>query len=144
MGQPAFVAEDDHAALPGRAGEGHVPEVIDDDGTTRPGRLRRVLGFKTGPVDGVAADPQFPRRQRTAGAIESRLPVETTRNTAFAYVFAGSGKFCNASGPLAVPTEGVGWADTSLAEEVDNRSLVLFDRGDEVTVQAGEQGSASC
>ena len=57
-----------------------------------------------------------------------------------AYVFAGSGRFCNASDPLSVPTEGAGWADTSLSEEADNRSLVLFDRGDEVTVRAGEHG----
>src|SRR5206468_5854880 len=55
-------------------------------------------------------------------------------------VFAGSGRFCNASGPLAVPTEGVGWADTAPPAEADDRSLVLFDRGDEVTVQAGEEG----
>ncbi len=41
---------------------------------------------------------------------------------------------------MAVPTERVGWADTSLTEEADNRSLVLFDTGDEVTVQAGEMG----
>jgi redox-sensitive bicupin YhaK (pirin superfamily) len=67
------------------------------------------------------------------------LPVETTRH-AFAYVFAGGGKFCNASGPLAVPTEGVGWADTAPPSEAENRSLVLFDRGDELMVEAGEQG----
>jgi hypothetical protein len=67
------------------------------------------------------------------------LPVETTRQ-GFAYVFAGSGKFCNASVPLAVPTEGVGWADTSPPTAAENRSLILFDRGDEVTVQAGEDG----
>jgi hypothetical protein len=65
--------------------------------------------------------------------------VETTRH-AFAYVFAGGGKFCNASGPLAVPTEAVKWADTAPPLEADNRSLVLFDRGDEVTVQAGDDG----
>ena len=65
--------------------------------------------------------------------------MEITRN-AFAYVFAGSGKFCNASEPLAVPTESAGWAETRVAEEVENRSLVVFDRGDEVSVQAGEQG----
>ena len=59
---------------------------------------------------------------------------------AFAYVFAGAGKFCNASGPLAVPTESVGWADTAPPTRAENRSLVLFDRGDEVTVQAGEEG----
>ena len=52
----------------------------------------------------------------------------------------GAGKFCNASGPLAVPTEGVGWADTSPPKEAENRSLVLFDTGDEVSVQAGVDG----
>jgi len=78
-----------------------IPEVKDDDGT----HVRVVCGNfwgKSGPVDGIAADPIYldvsvaPGRRKT-------LPVETTRH-AFAYVFAGSGKFCNASGPLAVPT----------------------------------------
>jgi len=67
------------------------------------------------------------------------LPVETTRH-AFAYVFAGSGKFCNASEPLAVPTEAVKWLDTAPPVSADNRSLILFDRGDEVVVQAGDDG----
>ena len=51
------------------------------------------------------------------------LPVETTRN-AFAYVFGGEGKFCNASGPLAVPTEPAAWSDTTPPVEADNRSLL--------------------
>ena len=55
-------------------------------------------------------------------------------------MFAGGGKFCNASGPLTVPTEAVKWSDTTPPVEADNRSLVLFDRGDEVTVQAGDDG----
>ena len=39
-------------------------------------------------------------------------------------------KVCNASEPLAVPTEGVGWwQHTTPTAEVDNRSLILFDRG---------------
>jgi redox-sensitive bicupin YhaK (pirin superfamily) len=65
--------------------------------------------------------------------------VETVRH-AFAYVFAGSGKFCNASGPLAVSTEGIKRLDTNPPVEADNRSLILFDRGDEVAVQAGDDG----
>jgi redox-sensitive bicupin YhaK (pirin superfamily) len=114
-----------------------IPVVTDDDGT----QARIVCGSfwgKTGPVDEVAIDPVYldisvpPRRTKT-------LPVETTRN-AFAYVFAGSGTFCNASGPLAVPTESAGWADTTPPARADNRSLVLFDRGDEVRVEAGEDG----
>ena len=114
-----------------------IPEVVDDDGT----KIRVICGNvwgATGPIDGIAADPQYIDVAVPPGKRKS-LPVETTRH-AFAYVFAGSGRFCNASGPLAVPTEGVGSADTSLSEEADNRSLVVFDRGDEVTVQAGEQG----
>ena len=114
-----------------------IPEVKDDDGTL----VRIVCGNfwgKSGPVDGIAADPIYLDVTVPAGRRKS-LPVETTRH-AFAYVFAGSGKFCNASGPLAVPTEGVGWADTAPPAEADNRSLVVFDRGDELMVQAGEDG----
>jgi redox-sensitive bicupin YhaK (pirin superfamily) len=115
-----------------------IPVVTDDDGT----QARIVCGSfwgTRGPVEGIAADPIYldlsvpPRRQKT-------LAVETARH-AFAYVFAGSGRFSNASGPLAVPTEGVGWwSDAAPPPEAGNRSLVLFDRGDQVTVQAGEQG----
>jgi len=114
-----------------------IPEVTDDDGT----QVRIVSGSfwgRKGPVEGVAADPIYldvtvpPGRRRT-------LPVETTRH-AFAYVFSGRGKFCNASGPLAVPTEPVGWLDTAPPADVENRSLVLFDRGDELQVEAGEDG----
>jgi len=114
-----------------------IPVIQDDDGTV----VRVVCGSfwgKTGPVEGVAADPIYLDVSIPPGKRKS-LPVETTRH-AFAYVFAGSGKLCNASGPLAVPTEGVGWADTNPPTEADNRSLLLFDRGDEVTVEAGEAG----
>src|SRR5271155_5224529 len=114
-----------------------IPLVTDDDGTG----VRIVCGTfwgKRGPVDGIAADPMYidvsvpPGRRKT-------LPVEITRH-AFAYVFAGAGKFCNASGPLAVPTESVGWLDTDPPKDAEDRSLVLFDRGDEVVVQAGDDG----
>ena len=114
-----------------------IPEVIDDDGT----RARIVCGNfwgKRGPIEGIAADPIYidvtvpPGKRKT-------LAVEMTRH-AFAYVFSGSGKFCNASEPLAVPTEGVKWLDTSPPTQADNRALLLFDSGDEVAVQAGEEG----
>ncbi|MBS0000253.1 MAG: pirin family protein [Cyclobacteriaceae bacterium] len=116
---------------------GEIPEIRDDDGTF----IRVVCGDfwgKRGPVDGIAADPVYIDVSVLPG-MKKTLPVETTRH-AFAYVFAGSGKFCNASGPLAVPTESAGWLDTSPPVEADNRSLILFDRGDEVTVQAGDEG----
>ena len=114
-----------------------IPEMKDDDGT----HVRLICGTfwgKAGPVDGIAADPIYLDVSVSPGRRKS-LPVETTRH-AFAYVFAGSGKFCNASEPLEVPTESVGWLDTAPPAAAENRSLVLFDRGDEVSVQAGEEG----
>jgi redox-sensitive bicupin YhaK (pirin superfamily) len=114
-----------------------IPEVTEDDGT----RVRVICGDfwgKRGPVDGIAADPQYldvsvpPGRRRS-------LPVENSRH-AFAYVFSGSGKFADASEPRPVKTDGVGGGSGAAGEVADNRSLVLFDSGDEVTVQAGDEG----
>jgi redox-sensitive bicupin YhaK (pirin superfamily) len=113
-----------------------VPEITDDDGT----RVRVICGSfwgRTGPVEGVAADPRYldiwvpPGRRRI-------LQVETTRH-AFAYVFEGSGTFRDASEPRAPLTEQV--SDGAIRRDTTgNRSLVLFDRGDEIVVRAGEEG----
>jgi redox-sensitive bicupin YhaK (pirin superfamily) len=114
-----------------------IPVVTDDDET----RVRVVcgsLGGTRGPVDEVAIDPVYLDVEVPAGKRKT-IPVETTRN-AFAYVFAGTGRFGNASAPLAVPTEPAGWADAAPPAHAGNRSLVLFDRGDELTVEAGEEG----
>jgi len=115
-----------------------IPEITDDDGT----RVRVVCGDfwgRRGPIDGVAADPRYLDVFVPPG-VHKRLPVETTRN-AFAYVFEGSGTFRDASEPRGVQTEQVGEAAPAEAgEPIGNRSLVVFDRGDEVVVQAGDQG----
>jgi hypothetical protein len=115
-----------------------IPEVIDDDGT----RVRIVcgeFGGKKGPVDGVAADPRYfdvtvpPGKSKT-------LKVEVERH-AFAYVFEGDGTFRAASQPIGVLSEKhVNGDEILLREKVGDRSLVLFDRGDEITVQAGDKG----
>jgi hypothetical protein len=111
-----------------------IPEVTDDDGT----RVRIVSGSfwgQRGPVDGVAAEPRY-LDVSVPPNVRKRLPVESSRN-AFAYVFAGSGSFRDASAPQPVQTE---WVGAVSPEEAGNRSLVLFDSGDEITVHAGEQG----
>jgi quercetin 2,3-dioxygenase len=115
-----------------------IPEVIDDDGT----RVRIVCGDfrgKRGPVDGVAAEPRYldvwvpPGKRKT-------LPVETGRH-AFAYVFEGAGTFSHASQPFGVLTEKADRdGETLVRETTGNRSLVVFDSGDEVTVEAGAEG----
>jgi len=119
-----------------------IPTVTDDDGTT----VRVVCGSfwgTTGPVDGIAAEPQYLDVWVPPGT-KRRLPVETTRH-AFAYIFAGSGRFANASDPRPIATDAVGAAgagggESSASDAVTNRTLVVFDRGDEVVVQAGPEG----
>ncbi len=143
-----------------------IPRAIDDDGTEARVICGGLWGVR-GPVDGIAADPHYldisvpPGRRKT-------IPVETSRH-AFAYVFAGGGTFRAASEPHAPPTdfvtEGAELADpddmraraasgrgtvvprnpadgggVSDGSSAENRSLVLFDSGDEVTVQAGDEG----
>ena len=113
-----------------------VPEVVDDDGTT----VRVVCGSfwgMSGPVEGVAADPRYLDIFVPPG-VRKVLPVETS-NHAFAYVFQGSGTFRDASSPRAVQTDIVG-TGVERPDFIGNRSLVLFDRGDEVIVQAGDEG----
>jgi redox-sensitive bicupin YhaK (pirin superfamily) len=115
-----------------------IPEIVDDDGT----RVRVITGDfwgRKGPVEGVAADPRYldisvpPGRKKT-------FKVEVDRH-AFAYIFAGSGAFASSSKPFGVLTEKqVDGQEVTFREQTGNRSLVVFDRGDEVTVQAGEEG----
>jgi redox-sensitive bicupin YhaK (pirin superfamily) len=112
-----------------------VPEVVDDDGT----RVRVVCGSfwgKQGPVEGVAADPRYLDISVPPG-VRRVLPVELPRH-AFAYVFAGAGRFRDASEPRPVKTDIIGGGGA--ADSIGNRSLVLFDSGDEVVVQAGDEG----
>lgn len=114
-----------------------IPEVTEDDGT----RVRVICGNfwgQRGPVDGIAADPRYldvwvpPGKKKT-------LKVEMSHH-AFAYVFEGGGVFRDASSPQAVPTEIIGDNQEAKPIWTGNRSLILFDKGDEITVQAGDDG----
>jgi redox-sensitive bicupin YhaK (pirin superfamily) len=118
-----------------------IPEVTEDDGT----RARIICGEfwgQKGPVEGVATESNVaasyvdisvpPGKRR-------RIKIETTRN-AFAYVFAGAGTFRDASDPKAVLTESAVDPNAQPVYDAKNHSLVLFDRGDEIQVQAGPEG----
>ena len=115
-----------------------IPEIIDDDGT----RVKIITGNfwgKAGPVDGIAADPLYldvsvpPNTRKT-------LPVDTRAN-AFAYVFAGQGRFSDAADPIGVRVEKeVAGQEFNIRDMTGNRTLVRFGNGDDVTVQAGPQG----
>lgn len=116
-----------------------IPEIIDDDGTI----VRVVVGTfwgRTGPVDGIAADPLYldvfvpPGRRKV-------LPVDTYSN-AFAYIFEGSGTFRDASRPAGVLLEKTtdDGQEVHVRDQTGDRTLVRFDTGDDVSVTAGEHG----
>ncbi len=117
---------------------GEIPEIVDDDGT----RVKVIIGEfwgKRGPVDGIAAEPQYldvyvpPNRRK-------RFAVDTYRNV-FAYIFEGAGTFRDASDPYGVRVEKeVAGQEVNIRDLSGDRTLVQFDSGDEVTVQAGPQG----
>ena len=115
-----------------------IPVEIDDDGTV----ARIICGEfwgKRGPVDGIAAEPSYvdisvpPGRKKT-------FKVDAYRS-AFAYIFAGSGSFRDASKPFGVLVEKeVEGEEIQIRDMSGDRTLVVFDTGDEITVQAGDEG----
>ncbi len=115
-----------------------IPEIMDDDGTT----VRVIVGSfwgKTGPVDGIAADPQYLDIYVPPGRRKS-FKVDTYRH-AFAYVFEGAGNFRDASNPRGVLLEKeVHGQEVNIRDLSGNRTLIEFGTGDEVTVQAGDDG----
>jgi hypothetical protein len=115
-----------------------IPTIVDDDGTAAKVITGTFWG-KSGPVDGVAADPLFldislpPNTQKT-------LPVDTNSST-FAYIFAGSGSFRDASDPVGVKVEKeFDGKELNVRDLSGNRTLVRFDTGDQIRVQSGPQG----
>ncbi len=109
----------------------------EDDGT-----VIRVLcgeyGGIQGPVDGIAAAPRYLDISVPPGRTKSfRMDIEAR---AFAYVFEGSADFRGASAPQPVPYETQDDRIMLKPVAVDNRSLVIFDSGDELRVTAGDEG----
>jgi len=146
-----------------------IPEVTDDDGTKARVICGSMWGVN-GPVDGIAADPHYidisvPPGQRKTIPVEVSRPA-----FAYVFAGAGTFRDASdpLAAPTDFVTEGAELADaddvrrrraampsgsaaggmpaspaegsSERSELADNRSLVLFDRGDEVTVQAGDEG----
>jgi len=115
-----------------------IPIITDDDGTV----VKVIVGSfwgQTGPVDGIAADPQYLDIFVPAG-VKKTFKVDTYRK-AFAYVFEGAGAFADASKPFGVLLEKeVAGEEYNIRDMSGNRTLVKFGTGDEVTVQAGPEG----
>lgn len=115
-----------------------VPEIVDDDGT----RVKVIIGEfwgKRGPVDGIAADPQYLDIFVPAG-VQKIFKIDTYRH-AFAYVFDGAGSFKDASAPRGILLEKeVMGEDLNIRDLSGDRTLIQFGTGDEVSVRAGPEG----
>ena len=114
-----------------------IPELMDDDGSV----IRVVVGDwrgKIGPIDGIAAEPQYldvsiPPNTRKV------IPIDAYRN-AFAYVFSGNASFKDSSAPVGVQLEKeINGEEIYLRDKSGNRTLVLFDTGDNVVVETREE-----
>jgi redox-sensitive bicupin YhaK (pirin superfamily) len=96
----------------------NIPEIKEKSGSS----IRIICGSYggiTGPVSSIAADPLYLDIMIPSGH-EKEIRIPADRNV-FAYVFAGSGRF----------------SGTAAAE---NRTLIVFDHGEETVVQAGKEG----
>lgn len=115
-----------------------ITQLLEDDGTV----IRIVIGHwrgKRGPVEGIAADPQYLDISVPANT-RKRFAIDAYRN-AFAYVFEGSASFKDASNPIGVQIEKeVDGKEVMLRDYSGNRTLVLFDTGDEIVVQTRDEG----
>jgi len=117
---------------------GDIPVVVDDDGTAVRVIVGRFWG-QSGPVDGIAADPQYLDISIPAGRRKT-FKVDTYKHT-FAYVFEGAAAFADASAPEGVLLEKeVMGEDVNIRDLSGNRTVVRFGTGDEITVQAGPEG----
>ena len=115
-----------------------IPVITDDDGTQVKVIIGEFWGAR-GPVDGIAADPQYMDIFVPAGRRKT-FKIDTYRR-AFAYVFEGAGQFADASAPGGVLLEKeVMGQEVNIRDMSGDRTLVRFGTGDEVTVQAGPDG----
>lgn len=114
-----------------------IAVLHDDDGSVIRVVVGQWRGIK-GPVDGIAADPQYLDISVPANT-RKVIPIDAYRN-AFAYVFQGTALFRNASEPVGVQVEKeIGGEEIFLRDRSGNRTLVLFDTGDEIVVETREE-----
>jgi quercetin 2,3-dioxygenase len=108
-----------------------IPEVVMENGT----RIKVIcgkIGDKVGPVRDIITDPEYLDIDVPTGT-EFALATKPG-HTVFAYVIEGKGCFCKEKKPFSYEMEGANYFDMQTAPFVSNRTLVLFDDGDEVAV----------
>lgn len=108
-----------------------IPEKVLEDGT----QIRVICGRvndTAGPVRDIVIDPEY---------LDVSIPprsewIHPTKpgHTVLAYVIEGKGYFCREREPFSYPVEGENYFDIEREPFVVDRTLVLYDDGDSVTV----------
>ena len=115
-----------------------IPLLEDDDGS----KIKAVVGsYKgiIGPVDGISADPQY-FDIYVPPFTKKEISVDAYRNC-FAYIFQGSANFEYSSEPIGVRVEKeLNGQELNIRDLSGNRTLILFDSGDSISLQTGESG----
>ncbi len=113
-----------------------IPEVSIGGGVTVRIICGEVKGTK-GPVRDIVTDPEY--LDVTVSAHSEFIHPARQGHTAFAYVIAGEGVFCQAKDPFTYELEGANYFDMERNPFIGNGSLVVFDDGDQIVVSTESQ-----
>ncbi len=114
-----------------------IPEVSAGNGVTVRIICGEVQGTK-GPVRDIVTDPEY--LDVTIPAHAEFIHPTRPGHTAFAYVIAGTGYFCQEKNPFAYELEGANYFDMERTASIGNNSLVIFDDGDQIVVATNSEG----
>lgn len=113
-----------------------IPEIVLENGT----KIKLVCGsYKNinGPVKDIVVDPEY--LDITVPGHSEFVHATKKRYTVFAYVIDGQGFLCRERTPFSYEEDGENYFDITREPYASNGTLVLFDDGDEVSVQTEEQ-----
>jgi hypothetical protein len=108
-----------------------IPEVSPGNGIMIKVICGEVKGTK-GPVRDIVIDPEY--LDVTVLAKSEFIHTTKPGHRVFAYVIGGKAYFCREKNPFTYEMEGANYFDIQREPFVANRTLVLFDDGDQVVV----------
>jgi redox-sensitive bicupin YhaK (pirin superfamily) len=113
-----------------------IPELKLPGGATIKVIAGEMAGTK-GPVGDIVIDPEY---------LDVTLPPHSEfthptnpGHTVFAYVIGGQGFFCKEKNPFTYEMEGKNYFDIQRTPFVDDRTIVLFENGEEISVSTAQQ-----
>jgi hypothetical protein len=111
--------------------DSEIPRVKLENG----GELRVICGEvmgRRGPVENVTIQPEYLDVSVPPQSVFTReFPAD---HTVLAYVFEGSGLFCDDLDPFDYDIEGANYFDTEHKPQLGNTSLILFGPGEQIKV----------